>query len=63
MILDNIKEKIELSNSIVILTHETPDGDAIRFFNCYVYCIKKNGKKKLMLFCLNIQNAMSFCHV
>ena len=45
MILDNIKEKIELSNSIVILTHETPDGDSIRFFNCYVYCIKKNGKK------------------
>ena len=29
MTLDNIKEEIEKANSIVILTHENPDGDAI----------------------------------
>lgn len=30
MTLDNIKEEIEKADSIVILTHENPDGDAIR---------------------------------
>lgn len=29
MTLDNIKEEISKANSIVILTHESPDGDAI----------------------------------
>ena len=28
-VLDSIKEKIENANSILILTHENPDGDAI----------------------------------
>ena len=36
MTLDNIKEEIEKANSIVILTHESPDGDAIRKFTCNV---------------------------
>ena len=30
MTLDNIIEEINKANSIVILTHENPDGDAIR---------------------------------
>ena len=30
MTLDNIIEGINKANSIVILTHENPDGDAIR---------------------------------
>ncbi len=30
MTLDNIKEEIEKANTIVILTHESPDGDAVR---------------------------------
>ena len=30
MTLDNIKEEIQEANNIVILTHESPDGDAIR---------------------------------
>ena len=29
MTLDNIKEAIKKSKSIVILTHDIPDGDAI----------------------------------
>ena len=29
MTLDNILEEIKMANSIIILTHETPDGDAI----------------------------------
>ena len=30
MTLENIIEEINNANSIVILTHENPDGDAIR---------------------------------
>lgn len=30
MTLDNIIEEINKASSIVILTHENPDGDAIR---------------------------------
>ncbi len=30
MTLDNIKEEIQKAQNIVILTHENPDGDAIR---------------------------------
>lgn len=30
MTLDNIKEEIEKASTIVILTHESPDGDAVR---------------------------------
>ena len=40
MILDNIKEEIEKANTVVILTHESPDGDAVgrslgmKFISC-----------------------------
>lgn len=30
MTLDDIKVEIEKASTIVILTHESPDGDAIR---------------------------------
>lgn len=30
MTLDNIIEEIEKAKSIIILTHEMPDGDAVR---------------------------------
>ena len=30
MTLDNIKEEIKNAKTVVILTHEFPDGDAIR---------------------------------
>lgn len=36
MTLDRIKEEISKANSIVILTHESPDGDAVRKCTCYV---------------------------
>ena len=36
MTIDNIIEEIELAESIVILTHESPDGDAVRKFTCNV---------------------------
>lgn len=36
MTLDVIIEEIRSAESIVILTHENPDGDAIRKFSCYV---------------------------
>ena len=29
MIIDNIKEEIQKAEDIVILTHESPDGDAV----------------------------------
>lgn len=38
MTLDNIKEEIEKAKTIVILTHESPDGDAVRKFACNVSC-------------------------
>lgn len=36
MTLDIIIEEINLAESIVILTHENPDGDAIRKCTCNV---------------------------
>ncbi len=36
MTLDNIKEEILKAKNIVILTHENPDGDAIRKFSCFI---------------------------
>ena len=36
MTLDEILKEIKNANSIVILTHESPDGDAIRKFTCNV---------------------------
>ncbi len=43
MILDHIKEEIEKAETVVILTHESPDGDAVRKLTCNVSCIKRYG--------------------
>lgn len=45
MTLDHIKEEIEKANKVVILTHESPDGDAVRMFTCNVPCISEYGKE------------------
>ena len=45
MTLDNIIEEIKKSNTIVILTHESPDGDAVRKLTCNVSSTKTNGKR------------------
>jgi len=45
MTLDNIKEEIEKANSIVILTHENPDGDAIGSSLAMYNALKNIGKK------------------
>ncbi len=39
MTLDNIKEEIQKAQNIVILTHENPDGDAIRKCSWLIQCI------------------------
>ena len=43
MTLDEILEEIKKAESIVILTHESPDGDAVRMFTCNVPCISEYG--------------------
>lgn len=43
-VLENIKEKIEVSNSIVILTHEHPDGDAVGSSLALMHGLKRIGK-------------------
>lgn len=45
MILDNIIEEINNAEKIVILTHETPDGDAIGSSLAMYFAIKKLGKE------------------
>ncbi len=45
MILDNITEEINKANNIVILTHETPDGDAIGSSLALYGALKATGKK------------------
>lgn len=45
MTLDNILEKIKEANSIVILTHETPDGDAIGSALATKIALKQLGKE------------------
>lgn len=45
MILDNIIEKIKNAEKIVILTHETPDGDAIGSSLAMYFAIKRLGKE------------------
>lgn len=44
MTLDNIKEEINKAESIVILTHETPDGDAIGSSLAMKIALKQFGK-------------------
>ncbi len=43
-VLESIKEKILESNSIVIITHEHPDGDAIGSSLTLMHALKKIGK-------------------
>ena len=43
-VLENIKERIIDSNSIVILTHENPDGDAVGSSLALMCALKKIGK-------------------
>ena len=45
MILDNIIEEIKNANNIVILTHETPDGDAVGSSLAMYFAIKRLGKE------------------
>lgn len=45
MILDNIIEEIHKAEDIVILTHETPDGDAIGSSLALYGALKETGKK------------------
>ena len=44
MTIDNIFEEIEKANKIVVLTHETPDGDAIGSLLAMRLILKKLGK-------------------
>ena len=44
MTLDNIIEEIKKAESIVILTHETPDGDAIGSSLAMKVALKQLGK-------------------
>lgn len=44
MTLDNIKEEIEKANTIVLLTHEAPDGDAIGSILAMYNSLKRLGK-------------------
>ena len=44
MTLDNIKEEIEKAKTVVILTHESPDGDAIGSSLAMYQALKQLGK-------------------
>ena len=44
MTLDNILEEIKKAEKIAILTHETPDGDAIGSSLAFKLAIKQLGK-------------------
>ena len=44
MTLDDIKKAIEKANTIAILTHESPDGDAISSSLAMSLALKKIGK-------------------
>ena len=47
-VLENIKEKIDKSKSILILTHENPDGDAIGSSLALYNAFKKMEKKSVV---------------
>lgn len=48
-VLDNIKEQIDKAKSILILTHENPDGDAIGSSLGFMHALKKIGKEVTVL--------------
>ena len=45
MTLDNIKEEIEKAKTVIILTHESPDGDAIGSSLAMYQALKQMGKE------------------
>ena len=45
MTLDKIKEEIEKAKTVVILTHESPDGDAVGSSLAMYQALKKMGKE------------------
>ena len=45
MTLDNILEEIKKAQTIVILTHESPDGDAVASSLSVMHAIKEFGKE------------------
>lgn len=45
MTLDNIKQEINKANSIILLTHENPDGDAIGSSLAFHLALKEYGKE------------------
>lgn len=45
MTLDNILEEIKKAQTIVVLTHESPDGDAISSSLSVMHAISQSGKK------------------
>ena len=45
MTLDKISEEINLAKTIAILTHESPDGDAIGTSLAMFLALKKLGKQ------------------
>lgn len=47
MTLDNILEEINKANSIVILTHENPDGDAMGSSLALYNALKAYGKIRI----------------
>ena len=49
MILEDIKQKIEKANSIVLLTHEMPDGDAVGSTIAMYIALKRLGKNVDMI--------------
>ena len=46
MTLDNILEEIKNAENIVVLTHESPDGDAIGSTLAMKLALKKMGKNE-----------------
>ncbi len=48
-VLEQIKEKIEQSNKILILTHENPDGDAVGSSLAFMHGLKKINKEVTVL--------------
>lgn len=59
MTLDNILEEINKAESIVILTHENPDGDAVGSSLALYNALKIMVKMPMLLF-QNILDVLNF---
>lgn len=62
MTLDEILKEIKEAKSIVILTHESPDGDAIGSSLAMKFILEKLEKKQMSLL-KNILECFNFCQV